>query len=110
LCQLDRIGKAISKTLYDAGIQTLQQLGSTDARRIEHLLGRNAPFGNEIKDSIHIQIPLLFLNVASNPGEISIEFGLVNQSYSVTSVKFAHLLVLEYGKGDANLLQYRKIE
>ena len=110
LCQIDRIGKSFSKTLHEAGILTLQELSASDARRIEHLLGRHAPFGNEIKESINVQIPLTFLNVEAKPEMISIELGLKNQGYSSSSSKYAHLLVLEYQAGEANLLQYRKFE
>ncbi|KAI7853861.1 P-loop containing nucleoside triphosphate hydrolase protein [Circinella umbellata] len=49
LRQIEKIGPKYAKMLAKAGIKTLDQLRLTEASRIEVILHRNPPFGNQVK-------------------------------------------------------------
>ncbi|KAG2226925.1 hypothetical protein INT45_010204 [Circinella minor] len=65
LRQIEKIGPKYAKMLSKAGIKTLDQLRLTEASRIEVILHRNPPFGNQVKDAVSIipQFNMIFQHV-----------------------------------------------
>jgi ATP-dependent DNA helicase HFM1/MER3 len=62
LQQLEHIGTMYAKTLVQNTICTLDQLIAADPRRLEYLLKRNAPFGNQLIDAAK-QLPEFGMDV-----------------------------------------------
>ena len=52
LVQVPQIGKQQSGRLAGAGVKTLLQLSQLDPRRIEAIVQRSYPFGNQIKQEV----------------------------------------------------------
>ena len=48
LTQVPRLGKVYSRNLNEAGIRTIADLRACDEQRIEVIIGRNPPFGNQV--------------------------------------------------------------
>lgn len=69
----------MSAALFQAGIQNLQELAVADGRRIEHLVDRRPPFGNEIVADCLANVPLFSATVTSSDGLITAEFSLTNR-------------------------------
>lgn len=57
LTQVPRLGKAYSRALNEAGIKTIADLRACDEQRVEVVLGRNPPFGNQVL-SAHLWCPM----------------------------------------------------
>ncbi|KAI7880880.1 P-loop containing nucleoside triphosphate hydrolase protein, partial [Lichtheimia hyalospora FSU 10163] len=52
--QIDKIGKQMSTTLVKAGVTSFEHLRQMDASRIEVILHRNPPFGNQVRNALCI--------------------------------------------------------
>jgi hypothetical protein len=48
--QVDRIGPSFATALASQGIHTLDDLKRVDARRIESIVGRHPPFGDQVHE------------------------------------------------------------
>jgi len=87
--QIPRIGKSYSNLLYQKGIHSIPELLSTDPRRIELVLGRHSPFGNQVIEESGKSLPVLDLRVVE---EVS---GLIAE-YGASTSCWINLLVLAY--------------
>ncbi len=62
--QVSQIGKQHSSRLAGAGIKTLRQLAELDPRRLEAIVQRSYPFGNQIKQEIQkLMVPDIKLQI-----------------------------------------------
>ena len=62
--QVPQIGKQHSSRLAAAGISTLQQLSGLDPRRLETIVQRSYPFGNQIRQEIQrLMVPEVKLQI-----------------------------------------------
>ncbi|KAI9244847.1 Sec63 Brl domain-containing protein [Phascolomyces articulosus] len=96
LRQIDKIGPKMAKTLAKAGISTFDQLRSVDAARIEVVLHRNPPFGNQIKEALGI-IPLFIMDVQYSMSPKQPTEVILKISVSVSNTK--KIPRKRYGKG-----------
>jgi hypothetical protein len=60
--QLDKIGPVMAGQLIKAGYQTIQSMRQADPRRLEQILGRHTPFGNQLIEASS-RLPQLKLEV-----------------------------------------------
>jgi ATP-dependent DNA helicase HFM1/MER3 len=51
--QLEGIGPVFSQSLAKAGIDSFEKILTADARRIESIVGRNPPFGHNLKETVN---------------------------------------------------------
>ena len=67
--QIDTLGVVGCRKLAQAGIRSLEELECTDAHRIEHLLGRNPPYGLKILEKLKA-FPKLRVSLQLQPSEV----------------------------------------
>lgn len=118
LRQVDKLGKAYTNALTDAGVTTFKELSHLDPRKLEFILGRNPPFGNTVLSAL-AKFPLFYIRVNQmvlrdensalkremyvtvglfNPEQVSLK----NQSGSLT----AHLFICAVQGKSCRLLLY----
>lgn len=72
--QIQNIGPVAVRKLAMAGINSLEALEATEACRIEHLLGKNPPFGSgvlsRLKDFPKLRVSLTILEKARSPSRL----------------------------------------
>ncbi|KAK7179790.1 Sec63 Brl domain-containing protein [Paraphaeosphaeria sporulosa] len=68
--QIDTLGIVGCRKLAQAGIRSLEELECTEAHRIEHLLGRNPPFGLKILEKMKV-FPKLRVSLQLQPPAIT---------------------------------------
>ena len=112
LSQVQKLGKAYTKTLNDAGIRTLQELFCTDARRIEVILGRNPPFGNQIRESLE-SLPRLYVNheaevYDASTLKIKATYGVQCKDKSNHILHFTFLALAYRNDSFAEILEHRR--
>ena len=56
--QFPKIGSALSQALINGGIKSFKDMIITGPRRVEHLLGKNPPFGTTLIEAVR-QLPML---------------------------------------------------
>ncbi|KAF7728012.1 Sec63 [Apophysomyces ossiformis] len=116
LRQLDGIGPQLANMFSQAGIHSLSQLQTCDARRIELLAHRNPPFGNQIKDSLNC-IPKFALKVHqekssqrnSNEIAIVIKLSLINTKYKDSKGGKGRYAIFWAETSEHLLLDFRRI-
>lgn len=102
---LDGIGAANCATLLKAGISTFFDLSETRPSRIETLLNRRPPFGNQLIQTLRSEIPLFALDSCQvDESTIRLTYGLDEASSSsllpMVKRQLVYLVVLlrnEYG-------------
>lgn len=108
LKQIPKIGKNSAKILFDSGIYTMEDFVAQDARRLEYLLQRKAPFGNEIQKTALENYPIVFLQTEFNGG-VRISYGLKNSLMSsLSKLKYFHILALKIEGSKASILHHSK--
>eukprot|EP00850_Spirogloea_muscicola_P022734 SM000309S11869 [mRNA] locus=s309:40999:48383:+ [translate_table: standard] len=65
LKQLSGVGMATAKALLQAGISTFSKLRTSDPRKLESATGRKYPFGDQLKDSLHMLPPEVRLELSN---------------------------------------------
>lgn len=70
MVQVPNIGTVAVRKLVNAGIRSIEDLESTDARRIETVVGRNPPFGLKILDALR-SFPKLRVSLHIQPPSVS---------------------------------------
>ncbi|KAI8141933.1 Sec63 Brl domain-containing protein [Fennellomyces sp. T-0311] len=114
LRQIDKIGPQMAKKLGEAGIRSFDQLRETDAGRIEVILHRNPPFGNQIKDAVNA-VPQFVLNVQrmsnNNPTQVTlkIQVGVSNVKKIPRKRYGKGTYALVWVEGGDALLDFRRI-
>jgi len=89
LLQIKGMGVAMCKSLADHSIKTIGDLRNQTPARIQMLLRRNPPFGNDIKKELE-GIPKLYLEATIRQNQIKYDF-----SVQITrSTDLIHLLVV----------------
>ncbi|KAF2449648.1 ATP-dependent DNA helicase MER3 [Karstenula rhodostoma CBS 690.94] len=68
--QIETLGIVGCRKLAQAGIRSLEELESTEAHRIEHLLGRNPPYGLKILEKVKV-FPKLRVSLQLQPSTIT---------------------------------------
>ncbi|KAF9741425.1 hypothetical protein PMIN02_000945 [Paraphaeosphaeria minitans] len=68
--QIDTLGIVGCRKLAQAGIRSLEELECTETHRIEHLLGRNPPFGLKILEKMKV-FPKLRISLQLQPSAIT---------------------------------------
>lgn len=110
LKQLAQIGSTSAKVLYDAGIKDVYDLSQSSGQRIEFLLSRRPPFGNEIINEACRKFPIANLMVETMGGsKIVINCCLENRSkekLQCGKFKVGHLLVVG---SKSSIIFYEKI-
>eukprot|EP00850_Spirogloea_muscicola_P019803 SM000199S05430 [mRNA] locus=s199:136670:144105:- [translate_table: standard] len=66
LKQLSGVGMATAKALLQAGISSFSKFRTSDPRKLESATGRKYPFGDQLKDSLHMLPPEIIGNERSN--------------------------------------------
>jgi ATP-dependent DNA helicase HFM1/MER3 len=69
--QIDTLGIVGCRKLAQAGIRSLEELECTEAHRIEHLLGRNPPYGLKILEQLKV-FPKLRVSLQLQPSAVSV--------------------------------------
>ncbi|KAI9011898.1 Sec63 Brl domain-containing protein [Phycomyces nitens] len=117
LRQISGIGSQAVKTLSQNGISSLEHIRNTEAHRIEMIMHRRPPFGNEIKAAVN-SIPQYSLEIKQSKGRNKNEQQIVlNVTITLTSVNMKRE---KYGKGfytqfwaetnENELLDFRRIQ
>eukprot|EP00850_Spirogloea_muscicola_P003151 SM000012S25413 [mRNA] locus=s12:910080:915978:- [translate_table: standard] len=65
LKQLSGVGMATAKALLQAGISSFSDLRTSDPRKLESATGRKYPFGDQLKDSLHMLPPEMRLELSN---------------------------------------------
>ncbi|KAG9290860.1 hypothetical protein G9A89_011010 [Geosiphon pyriformis] len=113
LRQLDGIGQQYARLLATAGIQTFAQLENCDARRIEMIVNRNPPFGNQVLDALSLlpQFKLdvtLYSEYSSTDIELNIEISITNTKVKTKNNGMSLFATFLAVTTDAILLDYRR--
>ncbi|CAG8433209.1 521_t:CDS:10 [Ambispora gerdemannii] len=114
LRQIDGIGQQYARHFANAGIQTFLQLENCDPRRIEMIIGRNPPFGNQIHDAL-ASIPRFKLDISkyseyNQPTEIElfIDINLTNQKIKTNDNGMSLFATFLAATSDNMFLDYRR--
>lgn len=94
LQQVSGIGQVGSKTLFCAGLRSINDLKSCDASRLEILLKRNPPFGHKLKKLLESEFPSV--KFECNFDDESIKMSLRCDKFESEKNPLVHLLVLAY--------------
>lgn len=70
MVQVSNIGVVAVRKLVNAGIRSIEDLESTDAQRIEAVVGRNPPFGHKILETLK-SFPKLRVSLHIQPSSVS---------------------------------------
>ena len=108
--QLQGIGQVSARSLFNAGIRSIDALRDTEDCRIEILLKRNPPFGRNLKRQINEQFPKIDLDCGLNLlGSKKLNVRL-HCSNTETEVTYVHLLVIVYkSESSGTILLYNQI-
>lgn len=104
--QIDSIGVVLSQRLFDAGIQSFENLESADCHVIDGACGRRSPFGLQLKATIKKSVPCLSLTMnprSSDPKQLQIDVAINGGSSSSSP----SLLIV--GSSDDKLLLCRRV-
>jgi ATP-dependent DNA helicase HFM1/MER3 len=71
MVQVPDIGTVAVRKLVNAGIRSIEDLESTDARRIEAVVGRNPPFGIKVLEALK-SYPKLRVSLKIQPSSVSV--------------------------------------
>ena len=108
LTQVPKLGKAYANTLNASKIRSISDLRTCEARKIEVILGRNPPFGNQVKESIN-QLPCLYVNAYKHDqkkSEFTLEYGA---KCSSNATFHYNLLVLAFrNELKADIVEHKK--
>lgn len=86
--QIETLGIVGCRKLAHAGVRSLEELECTEAHRIEHLLGRNPPYGLKILEKLKT-FPKLRVSLQLQPSAVSIR---ASHPHSLTSRRSQKLL------------------
>lgn len=67
--QVENIGIVAVRKLVNAGVKSIEELESTDAHRIEAIVGRNPPFGLKVLAELK-QFPKLRVSLHVQPASV----------------------------------------
>lgn len=71
MVQVPNIGTVAVRKLVNAGIRSIEDLESTDAQRIETVVGRNPPFGLKVLEALR-SFPKLRVSLHIQPSSVSL--------------------------------------
>lgn len=112
LKQVDKIGRAFSKTLFEAGVASLPDLAKSDGRRIEFLLSRHAPFGNTVIGEVMRRVPMFACTVERCLADaLKIELRLEERTRREMQRKdqtYLHILVTRQVPGAAQVVYHQR--
>lgn len=95
LQQVTGIGQVSSKSLFNAGIRSIDAIKLTEDSRLEVLLKRNPPFGRNIKKSAIESFPSVNFDCELKDGIMKISVKALNIT-TLFQGKQVHLLVIAY--------------
>ena len=104
--QIDTIGVALSQRLFDAGIQSFENLEAADCHVIDGACGRRSPFGLQLKATIKKSVPSLSLTLGprrDDSKQLQVDVTITGGSPSSS----ASLLIV--GSSDDKLLLCRRV-
>ncbi|KAL8153892.1 hypothetical protein V2J09_011652 [Rumex salicifolius] len=110
LKQLPGIGMVTAKALHSMGVNSFETLLEADPRRIEIITGRKYPFGNHIKESLHVLPPKVEMNIetAESHGrqmpKLAMKLSRLSESKSVKR----HYADMFIGLQEDNLIVYHE--
>ncbi len=109
LKQIDKIGEASAKTLFNAGIKSIRNLLQEDGRRIETLRNRVAPFGNELKKSILNSTPIAKVTLEDSPdSRISGRVEIQNCESGTFLNTTIHVLIVGYNEKVSAIIKHMR--
>lgn len=91
----------MSVKLYEAGIHTLTDLCNSDGRRLEVLLSRNSPYGNQLLQQCLSQFPLFGISATPSSQSEDIEVRLeIDKRSQQINTQLALLIVGQDSTGN----------
>ncbi|XP_021824640.1 DExH-box ATP-dependent RNA helicase DExH17 isoform X1 [Prunus avium] len=111
LKQLPGIGMVTAKALHSMGVKSFGTLAEADPRRIEIVTGRKYPFGNHLKDSLHLLPPKVEMKVedteCQRQGKLKLVVTLtrLSQTFQPTKRHYADMIV---GSEEDNLILFHE--
>ncbi|CAG8457778.1 10751_t:CDS:10 [Ambispora leptoticha] len=114
LRQIDGIGPQYARHFANAGIQTFVELEKCDPRRIEMIVSRNPPFGNQIHDAL-ASIPRFKLDISkyseyNKPTEVElfVEISTINQKLKTNDNGMNMFSTFLAATSDNKFVDYRR--
>ena len=115
--QIDGIGEAGVRKLAQAGISSIETLQNTEPYRIDHILGRNPPFGQKVlakaADFPNLHVSVKEMGKERDPGNwIKIKFkaeaGFVNEKLPIFFNKKSVYICFLAETSDGKLIDFRR--